>query len=340
MNIDKYIAHKLLQNLDTMNDNQLYFFTRFASVSDLIYACNNGYQIPISLLIRNENITESFIKDYILKNLKNLNDFRDDIYYLSSSNKLSINFIIENLNHDYINWYSLTVKTELDFIIKHKTYNWHLIELYIRYKNIPLDFIEYKTKENTFDSNFYKENYFKSLSYQTTLTEEFILRYINYPWIWYCLNNIINFSLEFIMNHIDKIEFNTLYRNPNITLDFIKQNINKISDLTPWISHKCITREFLLECVSKNLIELYDILQVYPNFCDEYITKDFYLPQKYYIQYINPIWTKEYHPYYHDTFKKQVKILLLLQKFRKPFNQLPKDVLYIIIQLLAHQNFV
>jgi hypothetical protein len=194
-----------------------------------------------------------------------------------------------------------------------------------------LAFLEYKLDSMDFLQNFDSRYFFQNLSNLSYLTENFIIKYVDYGWDWYKLSFNIPFSLDFINKHRDKIDIECLHTNPNITLEFIKENIHsKQLDLTYWIDHPAITKDFLIQYFD-SISNPSNLLYKYPDLFERYITGGKNLVYLGLRSTKLPKWSKEYHPYYHDTFKKQVKILLLLQKFRQPFNQLPKDVLYIII---------
>lgn len=94
-----------------------------------------------------------------------------------------------------------------------------------------------------------------NISTNQYLTQDFIIKNINYNWNWYIIsfNKNINFKLDFIEKHIDKPwwDFNIINHNPYITLEFIEKYIDKSWNWNILSLNKNITLEFIEKYIDK-----------------------------------------------------------------------------------------
>ena len=151
-------------------------------------------------------------------------------------------FILQNFKYLYNN---PALTNNIIELYKEKPWNWNIISTLKGY-TLSSELILYLIKNNiNFDciSNYvcsnpnlsidileqaliYNDLNWHELSINPIITEEFIEKYIDKPWNWIRLFSHKNISIKFLRTHItdDYVFYKYICSNPNITIEYIKEN--------------------------------------------------------------------------------------------------------------------
>ena len=199
---------------------------------------------------------------------------------LSMNQNISLEFIRKNIDKPW-DWYNLTINNSItmEFIEEYPDKPWdytHLIynqnltyEFFIEYLNkidvSNLDIVELVNHPNFSTDNIIDlftnvgdlgnfmtlENKLSHLSYRRDISINYVRNNLNIGWFWDILSSNIGIKMEDIINNPDnswgsdlpKWDYTAISYNPNLTLSFISDNLDKPWDFSYLFNNPIITEE-------------------------------------------------------------------------------------------------
>lgn len=161
--------------------------------------------------------------EIVQQNLTSKNPFPWDWHGLSQNINLTADIIEQNINMPW-SWYWLSLNPSITWELVQqnldKKWCWYYLS---RNPAITCEIIE---QNSNYDWDYY------SMSFNPNLTWEFLNRNLNKNWHWYWVSAKVNVTCEIIeqnLNSNNPLPWNWvgLSQNPNITLDFVINNLDK-----------------------------------------------------------------------------------------------------------------